>query len=180
MTSLQQNSSRTFPAAIYMLALMWVLYFIDFLLFDMSHWGIYPRSLQGGFGIISAPWLHHGLYHLISNSIPFVILCALVQWQTPGHFWRVTGIIVIGGGLGTWLFGSAGYHLGASGLIFGYWAFLITSAYYHRTFKSIAIAVITLFLYGGLVFSLLDLRTHISWTGHLFGALAGFCAAQWK
>lgn len=179
MTSAQPRLSRTIPSAVYMLALMWALYAIDFLLLNISYWGIYPRSIQGLLGIISAPWLHHSLYHLISNSVPFVILGTLVQWQNPGNFWRITILIIIGGGIGTWLFGSAGNHLGASGLVFGYWAYLITSAYYQRTFKAIAVAVITILLYGGLLFGLLDLRTHISWTGHIFGMIAGFFAAKW-
>ncbi len=126
-----------------------------------------------------APWLHHGLYHLISNSLPFLILGSLVQWHNPKQFWFVTLFIIIGGGLGTWLFGSAGIHLGASGLIFGYWAYLITNAYYQRTFKSIAIGLITIVFYGGMIFSLLDLRSHISWSGHVFGALAGCMVARW-
>ncbi len=174
-----QTRSLTLPIGAYLLALMWGLYAIDSLLFDLTRWGgIYPRSPYGIMGIFTAPWLHHGLYHIISNSIPFLILSALVQWNQPKRFWHITAIIIIGGGLGTWLMGSAGNHLGASGLVFGYWAYLIASAWYQRTFKSIFIAVITLLLYGGLLFGLLDMRTHISWSSHLFGAIAGFAAAR--
>lgn len=172
-------ASRKMPIAAYLLAMMWLLYGIDTFIFNINQWGILPRDIAGLPAIFVAPWLHHGLYHLISNSLPFIVLGSLVQWQNRRQFWSVTLFIMIGGGLGTWLFGSTGIHLGASGLIFGYWAYLITQAYYQRTFKSIAIALITIIFYGGMIFSLLDIRSHISWSGHAFGALAGLLAAKW-
>lgn len=172
-------SFRKMPAVVYLLVMMWLFYGIDTFIWDISDWGLQPRDLARLPAIFVAPWLHHGLYHLISNSFPFFILGSLVQWQNPRQFWPLTFFIMIVGGIGTWLFGSAGIHLGVSGVIFGYWSYLITQSYYERTFKSIAIALITIVFYGGMIFSLLDLRSHISWSGHIFGALAGFVAARW-
>ncbi len=70
-----------------------------------------------------------------------------------------------------------GYHLGASSLIFGLWAYLFGMGIISHDFKSLALATLTFFLYGGMAYQLLYLKVEISWEGHIFGVLAGFLAA---
>ncbi|MCZ6804677.1 MAG: rhomboid family intramembrane serine protease [Proteobacteria bacterium] len=134
--------------------------------------------MEGLIGIFFAPWIHHGWWHLISNSIPFLILGALVQFKNTTIFWEATLIISILAGLGTWLFGSTAYHAGASGLILGYWSFLLADAYNTKSIKAVSIATIVLIIYSGFFFVLLDLRTHISWIGHASGLVAGVIVAK--
>jgi membrane associated rhomboid family serine protease len=145
---------------------------------EIGHYGILPRTFSGLIGIFFAPWIHHGWWHLISNSIPFLILGALVQFKDTTIFWEATLIISILAGLGIWLFGSTGYHAGASALILGYWSFLLADAYNTKSIKAVIIATIVLIFYSGFFFVLLDLRTHISWIGHTSGLVAGVIVAK--
>ena len=145
----------------------------------LSQFGILPRTVQGLLGIPIAPLIHHGWIHLLSNLIPFVVLMLLVAQLGKTILWQSTLGIVFLGGLGVWLLGGAGVHAGSSGLIFGYWSFLLAYSWFNRSFKSILIAVVVLLVYGGLFFSFLSFRPHISWASHLYGALAGVVMAWW-
>jgi len=167
------------PHAAYLLVLMWLIHVSQTILpLDFNRYGILPRDLYGLIGIPLAPWLHADWGHLLSNSIPFVILGALIQFKNSEIFWESTLIIALVAGAGTWLFGSNAYHIGASGLVLGYWSFLIADAFYRRSIKAIFIATITLVIYGGFIFTVLDFRGHISWSGHFFGILAGILVAK--
>jgi membrane associated rhomboid family serine protease len=145
---------------------------------EIGQYGILPRTYRGLIGIFFAPFIHHGWWHLISNSIPFLIFGSLVQFKNTTIFWEATLIISILTGLGTWLFGSTAYHAGASGLIMGYWSFLLADAYNTRSLKAVIIATVVLIFYSGFFFILLDLRAHISWIGHTSGLVAGVIAAK--
>lgn len=171
---------KNLPLAFYLVAAMWLLHVAQVLLpGDLGHFGIVPRQLSGLIGIPLAPFIHHGWMHLISNSIPFLVLGTLLQYSSKGNFWDITIILTVVGGLGTWLLGSAGYHAGASGLVFGFWAYLLADAYYSRSIKSAIIAAVVFLLYGGLIFSLIDFRPHISWVGHASGMVAGVLVARY-
>lgn len=160
-------------------AVLWAIQVVNLLSgYKLNSWGIYPRELSGLGGILFAPFLHAGFYHLISNSVPLLILLALVYMSgVRALVWvSITGILF--GGLGVWVFGSSGYHVGASGLIFAFWGYLIADAWFRRSVKSILISVITLLLYGGLLFSLFSYRPYVSFSSHLFGLLAGVVTAR--
>ncbi len=89
------------------------------------------------------------------------------------RFWSVTiGVIVISGIL-VWIFARGAHHVGASGLVFGYFGALLAAAYFERSIMAVGIAVITVALYGGLVWGILPTRSYISFEGHLFGLIAG-------
>ncbi|MFV2060273.1 MAG: rhomboid family intramembrane serine protease [Gammaproteobacteria bacterium] len=157
-----------------LLASMWLVYFLQFVLpYNLSNYGIIPRTLTGLLHIPLSPWVHHSTTHLIFNSIPLLILGFIVHLSNRVQFWEVTVLIIILSGLGTWLIGSSGLHGGASGLITGYWSFILVNALFLRSVKSIFLALITLFLYGGMFFILLDVRPQISWAGHASGFIAG-------
>ena len=146
---------------------------------DLDKFGIIPRNLSGLRGILFAPFLHSGLSHLITNTIPFAILSWFVMLQEIGDFWIVTLLSMIVGGLGVWLFGVPGsIHIGASILIFGYLGFLLLRGYFQQNFFSICLSILVSFLYGGLVLEMLPSRPGISWEGHLFGFLGGILAAK--
>lgn len=144
----------------------------------LSAFGIMPRAPWGLLGIPFAPVIHHSWGHLFSNLLPLVVLCWLVCQLGARFFWLgTTGIIFIGGFL-VWLFGGSGVHAGASGLIFGYWGLLLAYAWFHRSLKSMLIALFVVFLYGGMLWGFLDMRAHISWSSHFFGAIAGVIMAK--
>ena len=171
--------SRIISHAFYILIALWIIHAVQFFLFsEIGQYGIYPRSISGLTGIITAPWIHHSWWHLISNSIPFLILGTLVQLKSSVIFLESTLIIVLLSGIGTWIFGSPAYHAGASALILGYWSFLLTDAYNTKSIKAILFGSVAVVMYGGFLFILLDVRTHISWVGHASGLVAGIIAAN--
>ena len=161
-----------------MLAAMWAVEIIDLLPgVDLDSWGIRPRAARGLVGIPLAPFLHSGLSHLIANTIPFVVLGAVVALSGVTRFIEVTVTIVLVSGIGTWLFGTGGtIHLGASGLVFGYLTYLIARGFFAAKPLWILGGIVVGLLYGGLLWGLLP-RPGISFTGHLFGAVGGVLAA---
>ena len=140
---------------------------------NLNGLGIYPRSLSGLSGIFFTPFLHGGWAHLISNLIPFSVLGWLVCQYSVKRFWHVFIFTAIVGGLLVWLFGRANIHIGLSGVLYGLWGFLICYGIMHRSFKAIAISIVVLFLYSGLIWGVLPQRPHVSFESHLFGALSG-------
>lgn len=157
------------------MALMWLVEIVDSIALNnkLQGGGIHPRDLDGLDGILWSPFLHVGWSHIISNTIPFIVLGGLVALRGGTRTWlTVSGAVAVLGGLATWLFARSGNHVGASGVIFGYLGYLVGSAVFERSLKSIAVAVVAIMLYGGMIFGIVP-TGDVSWEGHLFGALAG-------
>jgi membrane associated rhomboid family serine protease len=160
-------------------ATIWVLEVVDvFLGGALNTYGILPRNLIGLRGILFAPFLHGNFAHLIANTIPFLTLGWFVMLRETSDFFVVTGITMLVSGLGVWLFGSAGLHIGASGVVFGYLGFLLARGYFERNIPSILLSVIVGFLYGGAIWGVLPTQPGVSWEGHLFGFIGGVIAAR--
>jgi len=161
-------------------AFMWLIELVDIRVFRqaLNIYGILPRQIIGLRGIVFAPFLHGGLGHLIANSLPFLILGWFVMLQETSDFFVVTGITMLVSGIGVWLFGSPGLHIGASGVIFGYLGFLLLRGYFERNIPSILLSLIVGVLYGSTIWGVLPLQQGISWEGHLFGFIGGVVAAR--
>lgn len=162
------------------LAVMWAVEVADLLLFGVSldAYGIRPRSAEGLAGILFAPFLHGGFAHLLGNSVLFVVLGSLVLFHEVRDFVLTTVLAVLVGGLGVWLFGGSGtVHVGASGVIFGYFGYLLLRGYFRRSLGAILLSLSLLVFYGWLLFGLLPFQPGISWLGHLFGFLGGALSA---
>ena len=159
--------------------LMWGIEVIDTLLGGaLKQFGIIPRSVVGLRGILFAPVLHGNFPHLIANTIPFVTLGWFVMLRRTSDFFGVTAIVMLIGGLGTWLFAPANtVHIGASGVIFGYLGFLISRGYFERRIGSVIVSLMIGICYGGLIWGVLPGQIGISWQGHLFGFIGGIVAA---
>lgn len=156
------------------LAVMWGLEIIDAIAGQaMNSWGIIPRDVGGLIGIPLAPLLHGDFGHLAANSIPFAVLAFFTLLRGVKTFTLVTVFSVVVGGLLVWLMGRSASHIGASGLIFGYFGYLVAAGIFERSLKSILLAVLVVLLYGGMIFGVLPGKTGVSWEGHLFGAIAG-------
>ncbi len=141
----------------------------------LSDFGIIPRDLVHSYGILTAPLIHHNLWHLIGNSIPLFFLGLLVH-QTRQLF-AVTVVVYLGSGILVWLMGRHAVHIGASGVVLGYWGFLLANGWINHSIKNILLSLITLVFYGGLIFSLLDFRSFISFESHIAGFVCGIFAA---
>jgi membrane associated rhomboid family serine protease len=160
---------------------IWLLEFVDLFIFRnaLNLYGIRPRTISGLWGILFAPFLHGGLGHLMANTIPFLVLGWFVMLREISDFFLVSLITMLASGLGVWLFGSANsIHIGASGVIFGYFGFLLSRGYFERSAVGIAFSLLVGTLYGSLIWGVLPIRNGISWEGHLFGFLGGVLAAR--
>lgn len=156
------------------LALMWAIEIVDtFILGDrLQRNGIHPRDTDGLDGILWAPFLHSDFGHLISNSIPLLVMGWLTAIRGRRYWLSITvSTIVIGGGL-VWLFAAGSNHIGASGLVFGYFGALMGAALRSRTPALLAPALVALFLYGTILVGIVP-QDDISWEGHLAGLLVG-------
>src|SRR5829696_4066769 len=161
-------------------ALMWVVEVIDQVAggrLDAN--GIEPRELDGLDGVVWAPFLHAGFGHLIGNTIPFLVLGFAIALGGLARTAAVVAIVAVVGGLGTWLVGPAGTnHIGASGLVFGFAAYLVARGAYSRRPLHLVVGLVVLAVYGTtLLFGLVP-HPGISWQGHLFGAVGGVVAAR--
>ena len=140
--------------------------------------GIVPRTVDGLDGIAWAPLLHGGWGHLLANTVPFVVFGFLAMAGGIGQFIAVTATIWLLGGLGVWLTApDATVHIGASGLIFGWLAFLLSRGFFARSARQIGLAIVLFAIWGSILFGVLPGQPGVSWQGHLFGALAGLLAA---
>ena len=180
--------ARPLRAALFMLgvvALLWLVELADRTVFvaldppqGLDDDGIVPRSLDGLGGILWAPLLHGGWDHLASNTVPLLVFGFLVLAGGIGQFIAVTATIWVVSGVGTWLIGSPGSTIGASGIIFGWFAFLLVRGFFARSFGQIVLAVVLFLIYGGLLFGVLPTNPGISWQAHLCGAIGGILAAR--
>ncbi len=163
-----------------MVAVMWGLEIVDVAAgHRLDRLGIEPRDADGLVGVATAPFLHAGFGHLASNTVPFVALGLAIAFSGLIRLATVTVIVMAVGGLGTWLLAPEGtVHIGASGVVFGYAAYLIVRGIFNRSLGELALAaVVVLFMGGALVGGLVP-RSGVSWQGHLFGALGGLVAAR--
>jgi membrane associated rhomboid family serine protease len=170
-------------------ALLYLIEIIDQLTgHSLDRNGIQPLETDGLKGILFAPLLHADWAHLLANTIPALVLGFLVTLAGMSRFVWATAIIWIVGGLGTWLIGDIGScrmetnHIGASGLIFGWLAFLLVFGWLTRHIWQIVTSLVVLFVYGGILWGavpVLDRCGGVSWQGHLCGAIAGVLAAYW-
>ena len=161
------------------LATIWVVFILELVFPWLQAFGIHPLDVSSLPFIFTSPLLHANFEHIISNSIPGAIFAFLVGYSGKRVFWEVTTFVVIIGGLGTWLLGGVGTnHIGASGLVYGWLAYLIVRGFFNRSISQIITGVVLGFFYSGLIFGLLPGTEGVSWQAHLFGAIGGFIAGM--
>ena len=177
-------------------AAIWVVHAANSLLFggDLNRYGLSPLALPyRGLsnleltapyalvslrGVLLSPMLHGSFSHLLSNTLPLLVLGGFVALRGTKTLVGVSLFVVVLGGLLVWLVGRPAIHIGASGLVFGYFGYLLAQGWCERSFVSIAVAVAVVLLYGGMIFGALPQSGFISWEGHLFGLIAGILAAR--
>lgn len=158
--------------------LLWIIQFVQWAIDkDFSVYGILPGQTKGLSGIFTAPLIHADFSHLISNSITLFLLLFGILYFYRSSAVMVFFIIYIADGLLVWLFARESYHIGASGLVYGFAAFLFFSGLFRKDKRSIALSLLIVFLYGGMVWGVLPTDPKISFESHLFGALTGIVCA---
>ena len=158
-----------------LIGLIWLIFLLDqFLPFlPFERLGLIPRAARGLDGIITMPFIHKDLTHIISNSVPLVVTLLLLAGSRANSLMIVVSITLLAGIL-LWAFGREARHIGASGLVFGLVAFHICAGIFERRLQSIAIATFVGILYSTtLIRGIVPFQQGVSWEGHLLGAVAG-------
>lgn len=157
-----------------LLLVLWTVFFVNIVLGKrLLMLGIRPRQMSGLLGIVCAPFLHANFNHLFFNCIPLMILANFILIQGNPYFLHVTFIIMLISGFLTWCFAKKGIHVGASGVITGYWSLLVSDIYQQGTLTAIILGIVCLYYFAGILFAIFPGEKGVSWQGHLFGFLAG-------
>lgn len=173
-----------------LLAVIWLVFLLEQA--TNSEWFIYginPRQTYALRGILTTPFLHGSWAHLLSNSAPFLVLMAMIIFFYPRVAFSVLLLIYLGTGVTMWFFADpealfstfnrANYHIGASGVVYGMASFLAFTGFFRRNIRAIAISLVIVFYYGGMIWGVLPTKEGVSWEGHLLGALVGVFTAYW-
>jgi len=160
---------------------LWATFGVNVLLGGaLLRFGIVPRTTSGLVGILAAPFLHANLAHLTANTVSFLLFGWLVMLRDRRHFGVVTLLAMVGSGVLSWTLGAPGsIHIGASGVVFGYFGFLLLAGFYARSAGSILLSLAVAVLWGGTVFGVLPGTPGVRWQGHLGGFIGGVLAARW-
>ena len=164
-----------------LLAVMWLATAINLLVVHGA-WLLYGVRAHDGRGfwpnLLLAPFLHAGLGHLLANTVPFLVLGGLIALQSPWRFALVSILGAVVGAAVVWVLAPAGsVHIGASGLVFACFGWLIARAVRERSLGAIVLGLVSVSLYGGALWGLSPFQLGISWQGHLGGLLGGLVAA---
>jgi membrane associated rhomboid family serine protease len=178
--SRRENRNEGFRVVLGLAALMWVLEVVDTIAdHHLDQYGIEPRDADGLIGVVAAPFLHSGFDHLVSNTVPFVLLGLVIALQGAVRVAVVTLVVGLVSGLGTWLIApEATVHIGASGIVFGYASYLLSRGFFDHDLLELAIGAVVGVVYGGALISGLVPEDGVSWQGHFFGAVGGLVAAR--
>jgi len=144
---------------------------------NLKQYGIVPNKSTGLVGLLFFPMLHSDFGHLISNSIPLLIMGIAVNYFYPASARKIWLAMYIIPGIFIWTFGRTGVHIGASGIVYGLWSFIFFSGIIRRDRRAIALALLALFIYGGLIIGIFPIKKSVSWEGHLSGFVAGIVFA---
>jgi len=158
--------------------MIWIVFWFEIRFnVNLNKHGIYPKTLAGLQGVVFSPFIHSGIKHLYSNSIPlFVLSTALFYFYRP-IAWKVLGYGILMSGLLTWSIGRPSFHIGASGLIYVLFSFTFFKGIFAKHYRLIALSLLVIFLYGSMVWSILPIQEGVSWEGHLSGLLTGLLFA---
>lgn len=174
-----QSRIRAILTVVALTAVMWLLEIVDAVTGNaLDAFGIRPRAFDDLGYIFTAPFLHYGFDHLMANSVPMLVLGSLVAFSGLGRFAAASVIIILISGVGVWLTSPpASITLGASGLIFGYFGFLVLRGIVERKTIDIVIMICVVIFYGAMIWGALPGQEGISWQAHLFGFIGGLVSA---
>lgn len=170
-------SQYNMPFTIGVIVVLWVIAILNWMLhYQLNLLGIRPRNAFGLIGIVCAPFLHGDFNHVFFNSVPLFVLMNLILIFGKPLFFAVTFIIVVVSGVLTWLFGRRAIHVGASGVIMGYFAYILFEAYKTPGIISAISFILVIYYFGGLFLALIPRDRRVSFEGHLFGFISGVVA----
>lgn len=144
----------------------------------LTPWGIVPRETAYLPGILISPFIHKDFDHFLSNIVPLVIFSILLAQHGSRRYMTVVFTLILVVGITVWLVGRSNNHIGASGLIYGMFSYLVCHGWYERRVKAVIISVFVFLLYSGMAITVLRFSGSISWESHIAGFIAGAGVAR--
>jgi len=141
------------------------------------HFGVYPGRLEGLLGVLFYPLIHGSWNHLLSNSTALFLLSVGIFYFYRPVAYRIYFWTYLMSGIWIWVSARASYHIGSSGLIYGFAAFIFFSGIIRQNTNLLALSMLVTFLYGGMVWGIFPILPNMSYEGHLWGAIAGIILA---
>ena len=158
--------------------LLWIIKSIEWAnKIDFGFYGILPRTLRGSIGIITGPLIHGDVIHLMSNTIPLIILGIGLFYFYHRIATEVFIWIYLASGFWVWIVGRMAYHIGSSGLVYGLVMFIFWGGILRKNPSTLAISIIIFFLYGGMIYGMFPVDEAVSWESHVMGSVAGIFLA---
>lgn len=162
---------------LYIILFLFGIQIINWLLgYRLNYFGNYPRHARGLPGVFISPFLHGNFQHFFMNAFPLFVLGTFVMQAGLIYFYWLTAIIIFLSGSLVWLLGRKAIHVGASGVIMGWFSFLLFNAYYHPSASAIILGLVTLYYFASLFLGLFPEDETTSWEGHVFGFISGISA----
>ncbi len=163
---------------LYFVLVLWIVFWIEgnYNLY-LSKYGLYPRTFSGLRGILFSPFIHSGIKHLFNNSLPLFILLTSLFYFYRKIVFKVLLYGTLLSGLLTWIIARDAYHIGASGIVYLLFSFILFSGLIRKYYRLIAVSLIVIFLYGSMIWYILPTKEEISWEGHLSGFIVGLLFA---
>ena len=170
---------KRFTPIIALVGLCWLVFAANNLLWGghLNQYGIAPRRLGSLPGIVWAPLLHGSFKHLVANTVPLLILGGIICGRSKSEFAMIAVAGTLLSGVLTWIFARNACHIGASGLIFCFFGYLASLAYFRRTFGTLVLSAVCILGYGGMLKGILPTSTAVSWEGHVAGLVSGIALA---
>jgi membrane associated rhomboid family serine protease len=160
------------------IVLLWVIHLVQWATAGgLTFLGVYPRTFSGAIGILTAPLIHGSWSHLLSNSVPLLVLGAAVWYFFRNIAWQVFLVSYFAPSIWVWIAARPSFHIGASGFIFALAFFMFFQGMFNRNARTLTLSLVVAFLYGGMIWQVLPIQEGVSWEGHLFGAIAGIILA---
>ena len=161
-----------------LVVICWVVYYVEIKFgINFNKWGIHPGELYGLRGVFFGPFIHGSFRHLFNNSIPLLVLSSVLFYFYRTISWKVLIIGTLVTGILTWIIARPSYHIGASGVVYFLVSFIFFSGVFRKYYRLAAVSLVTVFLYGSMVWYIFPVEERISWEGHLSGFLTGLVMA---
>jgi membrane associated rhomboid family serine protease len=171
-------SNRVIIYPLMMVLLIWIVFWYQVEVdYGIKSFGIRPQKIEGLLGIFTSPFLHGDIDHLYNNSIPLLVLSLALFYFYNKIAWKVILYGIVLSGLLTWIIGSGGNHIGASGLIYVLVSFIFFKGIFAKHYRLIALSLIIIFLYGSMIWYVFPVKEGMSWEGHLGGLITGLLFA---
>jgi membrane associated rhomboid family serine protease len=167
-------TNRVIIVPICAIVLIWMVYWVEITFnYNFNNYGILPQKIRGLKGVFFSPFIHGSTSHLFNNSVPLFVLLGFLFFFYRRVALKVLVVGTILTGILTWTYARNSYHIGASGVIYLLFSFIFFSGILRKHYRLVALSLIVVFLYGGLIWYVFPIDDGVSWEGHLSGFLTG-------